>query len=223
MLNLDLQSHKPLRDIVYEEVKHQILTGQITPGTRMMEVELADSMGVSRTPVREAMRKLENDGLVIIEPRHGAYVSDISVKDMLDTLVVREDLEGLAAYLATQNTSDEQIEKLEMITKGYSDAIASGDTEGMIRYDEAFHKQVVEMSENKTLIQLFETIHELALRFRYLYYDDFTRYENMPVEHRKIIDAIKGGDGATARKVSDNHVKKLKEFVMTEGNRTHKD
>ena len=89
MLNFDLQNHRPLREIVYEQLKMQILTGKITPGTRMMEVELADEMGVSRTPVREAIRKLEKEGLVTIEPRRGAYASDISVKDMLDTLEVR--------------------------------------------------------------------------------------------------------------------------------------
>lgn len=97
MLNFDLQNHRPLREIVYEQLKMQILTGKIVPGTRMMEVELADEMGVSRTPVREAIRKLEKEGLVTIEPRRGAYASDISVKDMVDTLEVREDLEALAA------------------------------------------------------------------------------------------------------------------------------
>ena len=88
MINFDVQSHRPLREIVYEQLKMQILTGKITPGTRMMEVDLADNMGVSRTPVREAIRKLEKEGLVVIEPRRGAYVSDISVKEMVDTLVV---------------------------------------------------------------------------------------------------------------------------------------
>ena len=84
MLNFDLQNHRPLREIVYEELKRQILIGEIAPGTRMMEVELADDMGVSRTPVREAIRKLEKEGLVTIEPRRGAYASDISIKDMVD-------------------------------------------------------------------------------------------------------------------------------------------
>ena len=73
MLNFDIQNHRPLREIVYEELKMQILTGKIVPGTRMMEVELAEDMGVSRTPIREAIRKLEKEGLVTIEPRRGAY------------------------------------------------------------------------------------------------------------------------------------------------------
>lgn len=217
MLNFDVQNHRPLREIVYEQLKRQILTGRITPGTRMMEVELADEMGVSRTPVREAIRKLEKEGLVTIEPRKGAYASDISVKDMVDTLEVREDLEGLAAALAAERMTEEQIDELVKITEGYSEAILNSDTEKIIHYDEKFHKHIVSCSGNKTLIQLSEIVQELALRFRYIYYDDFSRYENMPVEHRQIIAAITSGDADTARMSADSHVKKLKEFVIREG------
>ncbi len=217
MLNFDLQNHRPLREIVYEQLKMQILRGKIVPGTRMMEVELAEEMGVSRTPVREAIRKLEKEGLVTIEPRRGAYASDISVKDMLDTLEVREDLEGLAAALAAERMNAEQIQELMRLTKGYSEAIKNSDMEKIISYDEQFHRHIVACSGNKTLMQISETVQELALRFRYLYYDDFSRYENMPVEHKRIIDAITSGNTEEARTVADEHVKKLKEFVIREG------
>lgn len=217
MLNFELQNHRPLREIVYEQLKIQILTGKIAPGTRMMEVELAEDLGVSRTPVREAIRKLEKEALVVIEPRRGAYVSDVSVKEMVDTLVVREDLEALAASLTAKRITKEELEGLEKKVTDYSEAIASGDMEQIIRADESFHHKIVALSGNKALIQLFSSVQELSLRFRYLYYEDFTRYENMPVEHKEILEAIKTGDGNAARIVSDNHVKKLKEFVVNEG------
>lgn len=223
MLNFDVTNHRPLREIVYEHLKHQILTGQIAPGTRMMEVEFAEELGVSRTPVREAIRKLEKDGLVVIEPRRGAYVSDISVKDMVDTLVVREDLEGLASYLASRRITREETEELDQITDDYSRAITAGDMEKIISCDEEFHRRIVELSGNRTLVTLFEPVQELALRFRYLYYDDFSRYENMPAEHRNIIDAIRSGDGEKARQVSDIHVRKLREFVINEGETAFKE
>ena len=217
MLNFELQNHRPLREIVYEQLKIQILTGKIAPGTRMMEVELAEDLGVSRTPVREAIRKLEKEALVVIESRRGAYVSDVSVKEMVDTLVVREDLEALAASLTAKRITKEELEGLEKKVTDYSEAIASGDMEQIIRADESFHHKIVALSGNKALIQLFSSVQELSLRFRYLYYEDFTRYENMPVEHKEILEAIKTGDGDAARIVSDNHVKKLKEFVVNEG------
>ena len=118
MLNLTIQNHRPLREIVYEELREGILTGAIKPGTRMMEVDLAEEMGVSRTPVREAIRKLEKEGLVTIRPRKGAYASDISVKSMMDILEVRSNLEGLAAYLAAERMSPEKKEALVKVERG---------------------------------------------------------------------------------------------------------
>lgn len=89
-MNFDLQIQKPLRELVYEELKHKILTGEIASQTRLMEIDLAEKMNVSRTPIREAIRELAADGLVTIEPRRGAYVSRISIDDMLDVFEVRE-------------------------------------------------------------------------------------------------------------------------------------
>ena len=217
MLNFDLQNHRPLREIVYEELKRQILIGEIAPGTRMMEVELADDMGVSRTPVREAIRKLEKEGLVSIEPRRGAYASDISIKDMVDVLEVRQDLEGMAAGLAALKATEEEKEELKRATEEYRHAVESGDIEEIIKWDEAFHKRIVNCSGNKTLIQLVSQVQELALRFRYIYYDDFSRFEGQPMEHKEIVDAIISGNAEKARIEADQHISRLKEFVITEG------
>ena len=217
MLNLDLQNHRPLREIVYEELKRQILVGEIAPGTRMMEVELAEDMGVSRTPVREAIRKLEKEGLVTIEPRRGAYASDISIKDMVDVLEVRQMLEGMAASMAAQKVTEE--EKLDFVeaNSAYKNAVKKGNIEEIIRYDELFHQLIVSYSGNKTLNQLLSQVQELALRFRYIYYDDFSRYENMPVEHEEIEEAIISGDTQKAKVVAEEHVERLKNFVIDEG------
>ena len=217
MLNLDLQNHRPLREIVYEELKRQILVGEIAPGTRMMEVELAEDMGVSRTPVREAIRKLEKEGLVTIEPRRGAYASDISIKDMVDVLEVRQMLEGMAASMAAQKVTEE--EKLDFVeaNSAYKNAVKKGNIEEIIRYDELFHQLIVSYSGNKTLNQLLSQVQELALRFRYIYYDDFSRYENMPVEHEEIEEAIISGDTQKAKVVAEEQVERLKKFVIDEG------
>ncbi len=217
MINFDLQNHRPLREIVYEELKREILVGEIAPGTRMMEIELADEMGVSRTPVREAIRKLEKEGLVTIEPRKGAYASDVSIKDMVDVLEVREDLEAMAAALAAQKVTEDEKKALLDATLEYQRAVESEKTEDIIRCDEGFHQLIVNCSGNKTLIQLFSQVQELALRFRYLYYDDFSRYERMPLEHREIEEAILSGNYEEARIAAGEHVKKLKQFVIDEG------
>ena len=217
MLNFDIQNHKPLREMVYEELKMQILKGSFIPGTRMMEVELAEEMGVSRTPIREAIRKLEKEGLVTIEPRRGAYASMISTEDMVEILEVRQDLEGLAAYFAADRMTDAQMEALRQVSASYDDAVKRGNMEDMIKHDTRFHHIIVESCRNKILVQMIEQLQELVLRFRYIYYDNFRRAENMPEEHAAILAAIAEGNADKARAAADIHVDRLKELVMKEG------
>ena len=217
MLNFDIQNHKPLREMVYEELKLQILTGAISPGTRMMEVELADEMGVSRTPIREAIRKLEKEGLVTIEPRKGAYASMISTEDMVEILEVRQDLEGLAAYFAADRMQPAQLEELKTVSEHYNEAVTSGSMEDMIKYDTRFHRIIVDSCHNKILVQMIEQLQELVLRFRYIYYDNFKRAENMPEEHAAILGAIEKNSPDEAREAADVHIDRLKKLVIEEG------
>ena len=217
MLNFDIQNHRPLREIVYEELKMQILTGKIVPGTRMMEVELAEDMGVSRTPIREAIRKLEKEGLVTIEPRRGAYASQISTKDMVDILEVRQDMEGLAAFFAASRMTEEQMAELKKASDSYNIAVSEGNTANMIVYDTKFHRIIVESCNNNILVQMIEQLQELVLRFRYIYYDNFRRAENMPEEHRQIMEAIQEGRARDARSAADVHIDRLKEMVIRDG------
>ena len=217
MLNFDIQNHRPLREMVYEELKMQILTGAIVPGTRMMEVELAEEMGVSRTPIREAIRKLEKEGLVTIEPRRGADASQISTADMVEILEVRQNMEGLAAFFAASRMQPEQMSELKDVAMKYNAAVADGDTASMIKHDTRFHRIIVESCNNKILVQMIEQLQELVLRFRYIYYDNFRRAENIPLEHKIILEAIENGYADEARDAADVHIARLKELVIREG------
>ena len=216
MLNFDIQSHRPLREIVYEELRNLILTGKIKPGTRMMEIELAEDMGVSRTPIREAIRKLEKEGLVVIEPRKGAYASEVSVKDMEDILEVRANLEGLAAYLAAERMTESEKKALEEIKDKFRQAVIEGNMAEMIANDTKFHHMIVESSRNNHLIHMVEQLQELVLRFRYIYYKDFKRAEDMIPEHKRIYDEIANGNGANARYEAFNHIDKLMDMIKHE-------
>lgn len=216
MINFDLQRHKPLRDLVYDELKMKIMMGAITPGTRMMEVELAEEMGVSRTPVREAIRKLEKEGMISIEPRRGAYASSLSSQDMVDILEVRQTMEGLAAELATIRLDDEQKKELLSVSEAFNQAVESGDMNQMIALDTLFHHLIVEGTGNKLLAVMVGQLQDMVLRFRYLYYDDFRRAEKMPEEHKQILDAILGGNPADAKSAADNHIDGLKQMVLSE-------
>lgn len=213
-MDVDLQIQKPLRELVYLELKHKILTGEIKARTRLMEIDLAERMNVSRTPIREAIRELATDGLVVIEPRRGAYVSDISVQNMLDIFEVREDLEGLAAGLAAQRITEEEMLALSKMHRLYEMAVEGRDKEEIVEYDEKFHNFIVRCSRNNVLIELSRQVQELSMRFRYLYYDDGSVFERIPKEHKHIMEAIVAGDAEKARREAEVHIKDLKQFIV---------
>ena len=218
MMEIQLKVQKPLKDLVYLELKHKILTGEIVSQTRLMEIDLSEKMNVSRTPIREAIKKLADDGLVKIVPRRGAYVANISIKDMLDVFEVREDMEGFVAKLAAQRINDEEKEELRRIAAEYDAALEKvEDKETIIELDEKFHNFIVSCCGNDTLSELVKYVQELSLRFRYLYYNDYSLYESTAEQHHKIMDAINNGRAEEARKEADAHVKSLKEFVFELG------
>lgn len=213
-MDVNLQIQKPLRELVYLELKHKILTGEIKARTRLMEIDLAERMNVSRTPIREAIRELATDGLVVIEPRRGAYVSDISVQNMLDIFEVREDLEGLAAGLAAQRITEEEQLALSKMHRLYEMAVEARDKEEIVEYDEKFHNFIVRCSRNNVLIELSRQVQDLSMRFRYLYYDDGNVFERIPKEHKHIMEAIVAGDAEKARREAEAHIKDLKQFIV---------
>lgn len=216
-MDIQLKVQKPLKDLVYLELKHKILTGEIVSQTRLMEIDLSEKMNVSRTPIREAIKRLADDGLVKVEPRRGAYVANISIKDMLDVFEVREDMEGFAAKLAAERITDEEKLKLCSIATEYEEALRHGDKDLIIELDEEFHNFIVACSGNSTLSELVNYVQELSLRFRYLYYNDFTLYESTAEQHNRIMAAINSGHTDEARHEADAHVKALKEFVFELG------
>ena len=220
MTDIQLKVQKPLKDLVYLELKHKILTGEIVSQTRLMEIDLSEKMNVSRTPIREAIKRLADDGLVKVEPRRGAYVANISIKDMLDVFEVREDMEGFVAKLAAKRITEEEKVQLKEIAYEYEAAIEKADDkERIIELDEKFHNFIVKCSGNETLRELVNYVQELSLRFRYLYYDDFSLHESTAEQHNRIMEAINSGRENEARVEADAHVKALKEFVFALGKR----
>lgn len=218
LTDMQLKVQKPLKDLVYLELKQKILTGEIVSQTRLMEIDLSEKMNVSRTPIREAIKRLADDGLVKVEPRRGAYVANISIKDMLDVFEVREDMEGFVAKLAAQRITDGEKEELRAIAAEYEEAIEEpAGKEKIIELDEKFHNFIVKCSGNETLSELVNYVQELSLRFRYLYYDDSSLYASTAEQHNRIMEAINNGRDEEARYEADAHVKALKEFVFALG------
>ena len=213
---IGLQNHKPLRELVFEYVRKSIINGDLKPGERLMEVELAEKMGVSRTPIREAIRKLELEGLVIMEVRKGAYVADVSVKETIDILEVRSVLEGLAATIAAEKITEEEIEELNKINAEFDEAVKNNNTAEMVDKDTEFHNLIFSASRNKKLIQMVYSLQELVMRFRVIYFNEFKRAIEMPKEHKALLNAIRERDGEKAGECAQYHIDMLKATLLEE-------
>lgn len=210
---INLGEYKPLRDIVFETLKEAILKGKLEPRERLMEIQLAEQLGVSRTPVREAIRKLELEGLVIMEPRKGAYVSDISYADIIDTLEVREALETFAVKLAIEKEGAERIGELEVLNQEFEKACMEEDVQKMVKFDTEIHNLIVELSGNKKLISFMDALNEIMQRFRLIYFNETYNPEVIIREHNEVFEAIKNGDKERAIKGMTSHLSTLKDDI----------
>ncbi|MBM7615031.1 GntR family transcriptional regulator [Alkaliphilus hydrothermalis] len=212
--NLKIEGFKPLREIVFENLREAILEGRLEPGQRMMEIQLAEQLGVSRTPVREAIRKLELEGLVIMIPRKGAYVADVSVKDILEVLEIRAVLEGLAASLAAERMTEDEMDQLELISYQFKQSYEKDDTEGMIEKDVEFHDCIFNSARNEKLNQIVQGLREQIYRFRVAYISEYNKSKALVEEHQAILEAISERDTEKANELAVKHIENLGSQLM---------
>lgn len=204
----------PLRELVFKVLKEAIITGELNPRERLMEVQLAEDMGVSRTPVREAIRKLELEGLVVMVPRKGAYVADISVKDAAEVFEIRWAIEGLAASLASQRITDAEISELEKALDDIEKAVETSNIEMIIKKDTEFHNILFNSTRNERLAQIISNLKQQIYRFRVESFKNPERFKNTIKEHKAIIDAIRERDADKAEKITKKHIKKAEDNVI---------
>lgn len=211
---LKLDSYQPLRDVIFETLRKAIISGDIKPGERLMEVSLAEQMGVSRTPVREAIRRLEAEGLVTMVPRKGTHVSELSSKDIIDVLEVRGVLDKLATKLAAKRIQPQQIRALESIHKQFVSCIEKENFENAVRKDIEFHDAIYAASGNSRLIGVLASLREHIFRFRVLYLRDLNIAEHVEQEHQQILDALKEGNAELASELSEKHIRNQMDSII---------
>jgi DNA-binding GntR family transcriptional regulator len=214
-LELKLDNYKPLREIVFESVRGAIISGVLKPGERMMEVQLAEKLGVSRTPIREAIRKLELEGLVIMMPRKGAYVADLSLKDITDVLEIRAALEGMAAGLAALRITDEEIEELELTALQFHQAIEADDFDMIVQKDIEFHDRIFKATRNDKLLQITNNLREQVQRFRIMYINKSNKSKDLAKEHYEIAEAISKRDINMAERIAKRHIENAEKYILT--------
>ena len=214
VLTIDMESYKPLREIVFSTMRNAIIEGSFKPGQRLMEVQLAEQMGVSRTPVREAIRKLELEGLVVMVPRKGAYVAGLTSEDIREVVEIRVVLEGLAAKKAAQNAKPEEIERLESSLIHFEEAATKKNIIDLIHYDTEFHDIIYKAAQNCKLMQMINNLREQVQRYRVAYFTQMNNTGLLLKEHKEMLNAIKDKDGNLARTIAESHIATTEELIV---------
>lgn len=196
----------PLRDVVFNTIKDGILTGRFKPGERLLENQLAEELGVSRTPIREALRMLEIENLVDLIPRKGAQVKEMSEKDIKDVLEIRKVLEELAAGLAAENITKQEIAELKKVHNDFITAFDNGDRKGVLDADTCFHDIIFNATKNDKLVQIISNISIQIFRYRITYLKLLSDVSVPDKQHIELIKAFEKRDAERARRISREHI-----------------
>lgn len=214
-LTLNMNAYLPLRDVVFNTLREAILKGDLKPGERLMELQLASKLGVSRTPIREAIRMLEQEGLAVTTPRKGAEVAKMTLKDMEDVLEIRDALDELAVRIACQKISDEQLKQLEDMKELFEKSTQTGNVKKIAEADVTFHYVIYEATGNPKLVTLLNNLREQVYRYRVEYIKDPKNYPTLIAEHEAILESLKNRDVKNAVEAMHVHVANQAEAVKT--------
>lgn len=203
---VNMNEYLPLRDVVFNALRQAILKGQLKPGDRLMEIQLANKLGVSRTPVREAIRKLELEGLVLMVPRKGAEVAQITEKSLVDVMEIRRALEELAVRLACERMTSEGLDNLRNAEEMFEDALKKDDITAIAEGDVRFHDAIYQATDNLKLVQLLSQFREQMYRYRVEYLKRREFHPQVITEHRDIIRTIEERNTDVAAEQICSHI-----------------
>ena len=203
-----------LRERVYEILKRAILFQEIHPGEKIDEEDVAKQLGVSRTPIRESLCRLENEGIVKIIPRRGAFVVKHSKESIIEILLVREVLEGFSARLAVGHIDERTIEEMRSFFRDFSEANIRDRSKEYAQADLKFHTLIVKKSQNSWLMSIMNILndHIQMLRLRTVALEG--RPEHSLLEHRKIIEALERRNPSLAESLMRKHIQNVRKSVL---------
>lgn len=203
-----------LKEEVLSKIKEFIMKGRFAPGQRIVIDALAKELGVSVTPVREALHHLAAEGLVSIEPRKGFTVKKWEAKEIEDLLYLRMYLEKLAVRLFIEKASDQDINDLAVIIKRMDRAVEASDLESLTALNSQFHRKILQGSGNQELLKIMESLSAKLHRVRILSLSYPGRMEQSRMEHRTIFEAIKARDILMAEKAVEEHIKNVMAVLL---------
>ena len=207
------QQSMPLRDAVFMSLRKAILTGKIKPGERLTEVKLGMLLGTSRTPIREAIRLLEQENLVTIIPGSGARVSRMTVSDLQDVMEVRSALEQLSAGLACERITEGEKKELYEAYNAFVRSTQSEDSIMIADADVRFHNLILKAAKNQKLGKILEGLADNIYRYRYEFIREDGHYEDLIREHKELYEAVISGDREVAEKAARGHIARQWSYI----------
>ena len=202
--------------VAVEVIREAIMDGRLEPGQRLKEEELARELGVSRTPVREALLILQTEGLIEAAPNRGATVRSYDIKDLGDLYMLRAALEGVAARLAAERVSARELTKLRKSCDRFDAVAADGSLKDLVRENLAFHDTILDVAGNERIAQLVRSVTELPLVYKsYLWYSPSQKLVSAHY-HRQIVHALEARDPERAENVMKQHVFEARDVLMTQ-------
>jgi len=214
-IKFDVTQVKSLRDRISESIRDSIIEGKLEPGARLAEPEVAQQLGVSRTPLREAFLQLEAEGFLTVNPRKGAVVSELSLKDAEETYQIKVALEALAAKLATKSISEYEIKKLKEFNEKMRKIANSSkkDYKYFLELNADFHQTINDASGNEKLLKHLIVLRNQTLRYNYIYLSLLSHLNESVVEHDEIIKALEEKDIVNIEKLILNHGENAREAL----------
>ena len=209
-----IMTKRNLKEEVYQRLKKGIINQKILPGMRLREEELAEKLGVSRTPIREAINRLHQEGMVVIIPRRGAYVARLTREEIIENLLIREVLEGLAARLAAENISASTLSEMHAFITQFVDKDLMANIENYSQANVQFHKMIIAASKSKKLISLIHNLFDQMDMVRLRTISIPGRAEKSLIEHLEIIDALEKGNGIRAEHLIRAHIQDLRKTLI---------
>ena len=211
-----LKKNQPvsLKEKAYAEIRRRILSGELSADAPLSEYQLAAELEISRTPVREAVKRLEREGLVHSIPNRGTVVAKLTVRDISEIYQVREQLEGFAARLAAEIMSEESIQKLEEEIDTLNTLASEGQLNEVVASDIRLHKQIIAATQNSRLIELLGTLDDQMYRVRALIPESTQWLEATLADHANIVNAIKAHDEHAAENAMRAHLRSAREHAI---------
>jgi DNA-binding GntR family transcriptional regulator len=213
-LKIEIPDSRLLTSKVADKIREFIILGKFKPGERLVESKLAESLGISRQPIREAFRILELEHLITLIPRKGAYISEISLQETKEIYEIRAMIEGFAAQLAISHITQKDLSRLELIVDLMEKSIREDNLEKVIQYNLSFHQKIVSLSKNGNLAKVYRSMLLPVIRYQKMGLSLHSSWVVSLEEHRRILEALNSRDIKRAEEMCRNHVLKAEKRLI---------